>query len=154
MVKHLWTVLCQQALLDRFTNNVSIIGVIEKLDIRLELPDPAVELPDPLPTPTFSFTVLSLWRHMVDEPTATFVRVSCALPTGKDFAVSPEISFEIPAAQSHGRTIMRFNGLPFSEEGDYKIKVQQKNGDRWKTEHTTALTVRKLSPGAGPRQLN
>lgn len=80
MAKHVWTVLCRDALLDRFTNNVSLINIVE----RIELSDIANEHPGENPIPRkLKIDIVSFWvRSDPATPETGTARISLITPDG------------------------------------------------------------------------
>lgn len=153
MAKHVWTLVCEQALVDRFTNNITIVNVVEQLSIGVERIGEAPE-GEVLPTIPYNFTVVSLWHrsdNSVEEEQT--VRVRIVSPSGKLVAPEQELQVELKGERLRARHLATYRGVPIGENGDYKVQAQslQKPG-RWKTEDTVVIPVQisvtKVAEGA------
>jgi hypothetical protein len=142
MATHIWTLVCEQALVDRFSNNLTIINVVEQFSITLERigEAPAEEV---TPTVPCTFTVVTMWHRSdpsVEEESS--VRVRLVSPSGKLVTKEQELRLELKGERTRARHIANYRGVPISENGDYKVQAQrlEKSG-RWKTEATVLIPV-------------
>jgi hypothetical protein len=124
MIEHVWSVLCSRAVVDRFSNNVSLENVIEQITIP---GDPTPELRIPM-----AFDLLSFWvRAKDDEPSRGTQRVSVILPSGEvKFTGEYEINLE---SHPRGRVKVFFPELPVPIEGRYifRVEIKNDNEDAW-----------------------
>lgn len=124
MIDHIWTVPCRQAIIDRDTNLVSLLNVIEQVTIP-EKPRSEGIVP-------VQVEVVSLWqRSDPGVPSESRARVTFRSPTGEDLAAG---EFELDLSQwQRLRTRHCFRGLPVREEGQYRFSVElwQGSGAQW-----------------------
>lgn len=120
MATHVWSVICQRVIIDRESNAVSYIDVIEGFR--------AAEFPVSLPP----MSVSTLWLR--DEPSeALDVRIRVIGPSKK-----PVFSFEpsepIKLTKKRHRLNIILGGIEAEEPGEYRIHVERKSNGRWKKE--------------------
>lgn len=142
MAKHQWSVICNKALVDRFTNNLSIVDVVEEVNFTIQRTSKAEEAT--LPVVSVDFTVVSLW-HRSEFATAEEgkARIRLLSPSGKPLAQDSELAIELTGDKLRTRNILNCRGVPLRESGEHRVQVQQlqKNG-RWKTETVIPIPVR------------
>lgn len=84
MAEHVWTILCEQATVDEKTNNLSLLRIIEQIEVAISSP----ELP---PTPfviPVDWTIGSFWaRTKWDQPEKVRARLQTLSPTGTRLGV-------------------------------------------------------------------
>ena len=72
MIKHVWSVLCKESLINQKNNNVSLLEVIEQIEIGFSIPtqlkDQAVNIP-------FEFTLVSLFFREGDSKSEEKIRL-------------------------------------------------------------------------------
>ena len=138
-MKHLWTVLCSRAVIDRDSNNVSLQNVIEQLTVHDE-PSPEGFWPSRM-------DLLSLWmRNEVDEPERGWGRLSLHAPSGE---VKGQWEFEIDLTDAlRTRSRLTFGGLPLSEPGIYMFNLEQRASKRhkWRLAAEVPLQVDFMPP--------
>lgn len=122
MPRHLWTIVCEKATIDRETNNVSLIEIVEDVSVAVEAQQ---ELSKPLSAAIIlpvTWTVVSAFER--DDP----ARGEKA--DGEMQLVSPSGSIlgtaliEIDLTQhARARCLVKFAGWPVPEGGRYLVKV-------------------------------
>ena len=126
MIRHIWSVLCSRALIDRQTNNMSLFEVLEAIQVLTNAPpgDPAI-----LP---FEGTVATLWaRERPDQRVSGQMRIRLVAPDGKELgAFRAQVNL---ADVSRTRTISTISGLPFAGGGTYEFEVSWRlqEADNW-----------------------
>ena len=119
MPNHIWSVLCTKASIDRETNIVSLLEIVEEITIA-----------SPLPAATNGPVVLavraefvSLWeRNRAQEPERALGRLTIQGPTGRPLGGA---EFEINLGEkSRTRTIAKLEGLPVSGAGRHAMVVE------------------------------
>ena len=134
MIKHVWSVLCSKAILDKESNNFSLINVLEQINLRKEIKLPAVV--------PIEFHLVTLWmRESVDKPAKGQARVILKTPSNETLeALTYEIDLE--SSERH-RANLTMHGLPISEVGYYyfQVKFRPEGSARWKTAAQLPLKV-------------
>lgn len=137
MIKHVWSVLCQQSIINRDSNNISLIEVIEQLSIEGRLIDSKDEKPKLLP---LSFNIVSMWiRKNLDEPADSKANIILFSPNDKELS-RKEVHIDLSEYQRF-RTISRINGLPFSGYGQYKFVIKVLKEEDWGTVARLPLSI-------------
>jgi hypothetical protein len=118
MIRHVWTVPCRVSLIDRDSNNVSLVEVVEEVVIG---PPPAAGN-NRMPIPAI-FDVVSLWSRQDLAVGATgFGQLSFVSPTGERLA---EMTFDIDLRMAQRtRSMGKFFGLPAKQPGLYHFVVE------------------------------
>jgi hypothetical protein len=124
MIQHIWTVPCRVTITDQDTNNVSLIEVVEEINLA-----PAAVRFDPArPRLPLFFDVVTLWaRERSDDPEVGFGRVLLFSPQG-DLLI--EQSTEIDLREKRRlRTFGRIIEFPTRGPGVYHFRVERRAGD-------------------------
>ena len=134
MIKHVWTVVCQNVIIDRNTNNLSLQNIFEQIDIQGE-PTPKAKVP-------IKFDVVSLWtRTNPDIPSRGQMRLSLLSPSGEKIG-GREGEINLVDTERY-RIVTHFPGLPAEEAGRhiFKIELQQEAMSEWNQVASVPLTV-------------
>lgn len=126
MINHVWSVLCSTAIIDRDTNLVSLINILEEITVNDE-PKAGGVLP-------IALDILSLWtRSNPGEPCRGRSRITLI---GPDEKATNQIETEIDLT-THERLRARghFEGLPASEPGInfFQVELQTEGREDWET---------------------
>jgi len=128
MAVHIWSVLCSRVVIDKETNQASLMGTLEGLTVELAEPFPqAGGLPLFVP---FGMDLVSLWERSErdKEETATF---RCRL-TAPDGAVLGDAKESIDlSADTRFRSIMRVESFLLAGKGIFHFTVSLKKGKGW-----------------------
>ncbi len=118
MIKHTWSVLCLRAIIDQTTNNISLIDVLEQINLEGG-PPPAGEVG----TIPIQFEVISSWyRVPKDQPTKGRARFVFLSPDGNTLA-SREIDVDL-SEHARLRTRLASAALQFRLAGDHIFRIQ------------------------------
>lgn len=153
MAHHVWSVLCYKAPIDKDTNEVSLLNVVESLTIRTteaELQDRVERLKEgeqALLPPPGNLELVSWWvRSDFDIPEeGVRARVVLRLPDGRE-QVTEERTMDLRQSSGY-RLKFRVPGIPFGGVGAYWFEIQQqengkKEGGRaWDTVASIPLKV-------------
>jgi hypothetical protein len=141
-VKHVWTVFCHRGIVDRDTNQISLISVIERITVRrpaaIRPADHDMSLDEvvaggevaliPLKTQLISLWTRSDW----DEPEVAQSRTRMIGPNGKilvEYIADIDLTSHI-----NRRGILKSDFFPYYGEGVYRALVQVRAHDkaRWR----------------------
>ena len=126
MIRHVWSVLCSKFILDKESNNLSLINVLEQINIKK-----GVELPVVIP---IEFHLVTLWmRESMNDPAKGQARILLKTPSDETLEA---LKYEIDLETSERRRInLTMHGLPVSEVGYYyfQVKYRLPSSTRWKT---------------------
>jgi hypothetical protein len=125
MARLVWAVFCQQALVDRFSNALSIINVLEEVHV---IRPPEVTGKNVKPAVQMQCAVVSLWER--DEPSTVEsgrVRLRLISPDGKKLLDA----FQQLDLATHRRTrlIAELPIVPVAGEGIYRIELHAGTGE-------------------------
>jgi hypothetical protein len=125
-VKVLWSILCQDAVIDRETNNVSLFNIVEEVSIPVEPPTKTPTSVAPQRLTAADFALVTLWARS-DEKVGEQGRgrIRLVLPDTKEVAQS---EFEVDlTTYLRSRFVMRFHGLPGGDQGTYRFIIESKD---------------------------
>lgn len=139
-MKHVWSVLCSRGIIDKKSNNVSLIEVIEELKLFSETNSLTEEAANVIGQ--MSADWVTLWiRSNLEEPERGAVRDAIIAPSGK---IIVEREYEVDL-QTHkrNRTTRRIMLPPARESGVYLLRTQLRSERRknWKTMSDVPLDV-------------
>jgi hypothetical protein len=127
MAQHIWTVPCRFSTIDRQSNNVSLIEVLEEITVPTVLP----QQPDVGIVPAI-FDVTTLWSRENDEqPESGFGRMSFLSPAGQTVFTN---EYEIDLRENRRfRSIGRVLGFPAQVSGRCHFRVDRRRSanDDW-----------------------
>ncbi|MCK5054012.1 MAG: hypothetical protein KAR65_07020 [Anaerolineales bacterium] len=124
-MRHIWSVPCSHAVIDKDSNNVSLLNIIEQIRIP-EAPREDTFLPIPL-------DVMTLWaRENPNVPVTGNSRIKFVSPTGNILGAF-EAVIDL-STHERLRAKLTFQGLKLIDSGNYKFLVEQKSegATRWK----------------------
>ena len=126
MIDHVWTVLCSHAVIDRDSNNVSLLDVIEQLNIR-DRSSSEKSIVFSLDPMTLSLDLMTLWaRSDIDVPAQGRGRVTFLSPSGE--VSDGPFEFGVDLSQHRRiRTRGSFKALHVTEPGRYLFRVELQN---------------------------
>ncbi|MBE9048101.1 hypothetical protein IQ255_27525 [Pleurocapsales cyanobacterium LEGE 10410] len=117
MAKHIWSVACQNAIVDKHSNLVSYINSFDQIGIP--------ELPYVFPP----LVVASLWqREKEDEK----FEIKVAVISPNDEVKKEKALSELSFVSNFHRTHIRITPFDIEEAGEYKIQISIKTSKKWK----------------------
>ena len=135
MIQHVWSVACTRAVVDSESNNISLIEVLEEVN----LSGPALPAGQKVLAPA-NVDFVTLWtREEPNTPEAGRSRVVMSDPDGQEIA---ESVFEIDLSEKlRMRAIMKCPGLPVVS-GRVRIEVFRETADHsWERMATVPIMV-------------
>ena len=117
MITHVWTVVCTRSIQDAESKNVSLIDVIEQINVGDPRPSKGEVRLAPI-----SVDVVTLWaREPSTAPDPARARVAMVSPEGKTMG---EATYNVDlSANVRLRSVTRIAGIPISEEGVMRFQV-------------------------------
>ncbi len=126
MVKHVWSVLCERSIIDKDSNNISLLNVLEQLTV---VPPPSKKESDEekrYGVMPIKYEIVSLWaRERTSDPALGRERIMMIDPIGKRTKLS-EIDVDLRSFERL-RTRQRFAALPIGVDGKHVFSVQLKD---------------------------
>ncbi|MEA3344807.1 MAG: hypothetical protein U9Q78_00935 [Chloroflexota bacterium] len=134
MIDHVWTVVCSRSVIDRDSNNVCLLNVLEQITVGGK---PTAEDVEAIP---IEMEVVSLWaRSDLDVPTGGAERLTLVSPSG-EVLFSGESEIDL-SAHRRFRNRARFRGLPIREEGRYVFRVESQADDEVGWHHAADIPL-------------
>lgn len=121
MPKHLWSVICEKPILDEHSNTLSLIDVMDEIEVDLDQADIVVH--NSHKYLVVHFAIVSVWApNKDDEGTEWKSRVTMVVPDGQAYALPVEkMDFR---KSKYFKTISRVNNIPFVGEGEYYFNIE------------------------------
>jgi hypothetical protein len=143
MIRHVWSVLCSESVIDIGTNNVSLHSVVERLTVA-GAPDPERKL-------RINLDIVSLWERLPDEePLRGNARVALLTPT-REVLGATEFGVDLESADTC-RSRVHYLDLPLPVEGRYVFEVAVQDGaGAWRPMSEVPLRILFLPPEQWPR---
>jgi hypothetical protein len=118
MARHVWTVLCTKASIDRQTNNVSLFDVLDNVSVFGPAYGGGAAIAVPI-----QFEVAILWaRSVITDAETGLARVTLVAPNGQRFE-GGTVAVELVNDFHRARTFIQINGLPLVGPGVYEFVV-------------------------------
>jgi hypothetical protein len=134
-----FAVLCGRAIVDRETNQFSIIDIIEGITIKAP-PEAIKDASAVFSVYTPMVLVADFSRSQANAPETVQLRVKALAPNGNEIGGS-ELVLDLQTV-TRGRGFMTMTGLPVSSEGIYKFDVQVLGPqESWSTVTEVAFSV-------------
>jgi hypothetical protein len=139
-VEHVWTVVCQQRIDDKRSNNVSLINILEQVAFVSEKELNAIPI---------SLDVVTMWRRSrLDQPEQATARLSLMAPD-EQVLLTQEYAVDLSAIQRL-RASGEFNGLPFHGTGTYRFIMELQENGEWHTVASIPVDVIEKEPQDSP----
>lgn len=138
MIDHVWTVICEDSVVDHESNNVSLFNVIEQ--VTFGIPEENKD-EDEIALP-YSFQIVILWsRSDYEEPESGTGRVQLLDPEGESLRTL-DVDIDLTEAR-RTRNFLHVFGFPLRTAGKYTIQVDKQVDDEWVTVDNIFLEVHK-----------
>jgi hypothetical protein len=126
MIEHTWSVLCTRAITDRDSRNISIIEVLEQINIPAQLQFPTV-------APIQSDFVSSWYRSNPNQAERGTCRVTVTSPTGHSIEAAQQ-SLDL-TVYHRIRSIVRSAGIHIDAPGVYyfAVDLRQDGEQEWRS---------------------
>ena len=123
-MKNVWTILCSQAITDTRSNNVSLINIIERMDVTLHestFPEgKAINAKIPL-------EIMSMWEKADDDPSEGTAVIELIDATGKKLG---GVDVQLDLSESRRcRTQTHLDQFPITGPGRYVLRVAYREHD-------------------------
>lgn len=133
-IKHLWTIICKNSIIDKNTNNLSLFEIIERFNIEVNTNPPAgksVSLNNLRITLPEQIKLITTWVDYKEKNTWRFsTKIEFVSPQGKNLG-STIINSSGKKTSPFHRTILTIQKLPIEEQGIYKFKISLKQKEHF-----------------------
>lgn len=123
MIEHIWSVVCGKSTTDRESNNLSLLDILEQVNLLGPAPDPGTNVALPL-----QFELVSLWsKSNLGEPEQSVSRIRMIAPDNTEI-----LSNEFPVnltEHARMRTQMKSIMFPLHGAGRYTFTVEIRRAD-------------------------
>lgn len=143
-MKHLWSVLCAQFIVNAANNNLSLIEITDVITFDADLPD---ERPLVLSLPSPLYLVSSWIRESDDEAQTWEALLRIKSPVGN---VVQETPFTVDLEHTVGhRSIGVVSTIPFTDNGIYGFEACIIVGQDWRAVGAVPVEISCRSPSEG-----
>lgn len=126
-IKHIWSVLCRESIINQDDNVISLLGVLEELNSTITPINPKLHRPEKITIP-FNFEVVNYWIRDVVREDILHIKTSIISPEEKEISsVVSDSTFSANVKKL--RTRLKVQGLTVTKSGDYSIRVSFKIND-------------------------
>lgn len=123
-MRHVWTVVCQQSLEDKKSNNYSLIETLNRVSFKGDIPP---ERPVNLP---FTYHVVSQWIRSNEYDNHLYPARLRILSPENDELVAAEITVNLKEHDNF-RTRFGIDTFRYTENGIYEFEMSYLQGDDW-----------------------
>jgi hypothetical protein len=123
-IKHIWSVLCRESIINQDDNTISLIGVLEELNSTITPMDSKLTRPEKLTIP-FSFEIVNYWTKESNEEIKMQIKTEVIDPDGKELSNIVNESI-FPESVKQLRTRLKAQGLTVSSSGTYHFRISLK----------------------------
>ena len=129
ILRAIWAILCKDAIVDKRSNNISLIQVLDEFMIPAPPPEPVTDT-DRNQGILFDANLVVLWtRSDLNTPERAQMRSKIVAPNGSA-AESVVIDIDLTDIITRARSIGHIAVLPhFTQEGEYVIRIEMKSPD-------------------------
>lgn len=122
MIRHIWSVLCKESIIDEGSKNISLLNVLEQLQATLK-PSPKIQGRSKKINVPINYEIVSLWTkpNTLKKEEAS-IEYRLLSPEGK-IVNKNERKIAIPANLKRLRTRVKVKGLTILENGEYLFKI-------------------------------
>ena len=139
-IKHIWSILCKESVINQDDNLISLHGALEEINVTLAPVDKSLKLPDKINVP-MNYEVVSFWlKDKNIESAKAEIEYKLIDPENKELVKTIQ-SIEIPVNMSRLRSRMKIAGMPITKKGGYVLRVSIKEQDDKKFETVSELPL-------------
>ena len=118
MIKHVWSVLCKQSVIDSESNNISLLNVIEKVEGAVEVKG---KKPKTLKMPV-QMELITLWQRTSQGKFTFNCKTEIISPENKSL-LSIDQDIEFPEDKQRMRNRVRMEFIPITSSGIYVYRT-------------------------------
>ncbi len=123
-IKHIWSILCKESIVNSDDNVISILGVLENLNTSITPANPKVPKPQKINIP-FNFEIVNYWTKETPEEISMQIKTAIVDPNGKELNSVVNKSI-FPKEVKKLRSRLKAQGLTVTEDGEYLFRVSVK----------------------------
>jgi len=127
IIKHIWSVLCRESIINQDDNVISLFGVLEELNTTITPNESSLSKPAKIVIP-FNFEIVNYWTKDIAKEVKMQVKTDTIDPEGKELASIVNESI-FPDTMKKLRSRLKIQGITFTKTGIYTFKVSLKVND-------------------------
>lgn len=144
MIEHVWSVLCLHGIVDKDSNNISLIGILEEMHLTKKPSSPKKQKAPTKGKPVLPVDIewVTLWERTQDDSVSLgHIKGILVDPSGKIIG-QDEHDVDLSKCKRL-RHISKISSLPILESGRYQFRTQIKDEktNRWKSVSSLPLQV-------------
>lgn len=124
-IKHIWSVLCKESVVNQDDNLISIHGALEELNAILTPVDNKAKIPTKINIP-INYEITSFWFKKDKNNLAKAEIEYSLISPDRERLLNVIQNIEIPINIKRFRSRMKIAGIPLTKEGDYSFQVKLK----------------------------
>lgn len=127
-IKHIWSVLCRESLINKDDNVISLYGVLEQLTVSINSKKDG-KSPAKINIP-INYEVVSFWikEKGLETEVKADVEIKLLDPLNQEIIKTIQ-KLVIPENVNRFRSRMKISGIPITKEGNYTFQVSKKEKD-------------------------
>ena len=124
-IKHIWSVLCRESVINQDDNVVSLHGVLEQLTLGIQ-PKPDGSIPSRINVP-ITYEIVSFWikDHADNKEVKADIEIKLVDPAGAQLMKTAQ-QMILTATTKRFRSRMKISGIGINRSGDYHFQVWKK----------------------------
>lgn len=123
MIKHIWSVVCKESVINQDNNALSLMNILEGFEIGIKKDTPKDR---GIVIPTEYEIVSMLRKDSKTEEKGVFLKASLLDPKGEEITKPIEASITIPKDKNNIRHRIKSFGFKVTTEGEYRFVISLK----------------------------
>lgn len=127
-IKHIWSVLCKESVINQDDNTLYLHGLLEELTIALSSVNKESKPREKVGIP-INYEIVSLWfKDKKEEIVKAEVEYTLISPEGSELLKTTQ-QMEMPRNVRRFRSRMKIAGMPITKDGDYSFQIKIKESE-------------------------
>jgi len=144
-IKHIWTVLCRESVINSDDNNISLNAIFEELTVFIDSKNnDQLTKTKLIKVPNINYEIVSLWYKTEEKKDVNIeIEVTVVNPDGKEINKFVN-KFNIKPEHKRFRSRLKINGITVQGNGDYWfiVKVRENDNEPFKKVAEVPLQVK------------
>jgi hypothetical protein len=120
-MKHLWTIICQQAIINNETKTISLMDVLEEITFKPAVGSDKAKMIFP-----FKFEIVNYWLRESEKERSVEFLLETIDPSGEKI-VDKQYKMDFPSdGKERMRSLIKSDAFIFTVEGQYLFRVKLK----------------------------
>lgn len=126
-IKHIWSIICRESVINSDDNVISLLGVLEDLNSTLTPMDPKTPRPGKITIP-FNFEIVNYWTKDLNKEVKMQIKTVTIDPDGKELSSTINESI-FPGDVKKLRSRLKVQGLSVTNSGNYHFRISFKTSN-------------------------